>query len=179
MSRGLIEIDNAAVEHDGETAMRSLEPVDAGVVERRHVTVLARRKTIEPGLAGMHDERGDPGLLHRMGQRFERLLRVLLVDSDAAFDRHRQLDAAGHGGDAVADERGLGHQAGAEAALLYPIRRAADIEVDLVEAEILGDARTLRQSLRIAAAELQRERMLGRVERQQPGAIAVAAPPRW
>ncbi len=46
-----------------------------------------------------------------------------------------------HGGDAVADQCRLGHQAGAEAALLHALGGTADIEVDLVEAEIGGDAR--------------------------------------
>jgi hypothetical protein len=40
----------------------------------------------------------------------------------------------------IADVLGLGHQAGAEAALLHPIRRAPDIEIDLVIAQILSDA---------------------------------------
>jgi len=58
----------------------------------------------------------------------------------------------------------LRHQAGAEAALLHPVGRAADIEVDLVIAQVGADARALRQRRRIAAAELQRDRMLERVE---------------
>ena len=173
MGPGLIEIDHAAIDHDGKTAMRRLEAVDAGVVERRDIPVLARREAGQPRLARMHDERPHPGLLHRIGQRFERLLRVLLVDADAAFDGDRNRDAAGHGGDAIADERGLGHEAGAEAALLHPIRRTADVEVDLVVAEVRGDARTLRKLPGIRAAELERNRMLGPIERQQPRAIAV------
>ena len=46
-----------------------------------------------------------------------------------------------HGGDAVGDHLGLGHQTGAELARLHPVRRAADIEVDLVIAEIRADLR--------------------------------------
>ena len=36
--------------------MRSLEPMDAAVIERRHIAVLARRQALEPGVARMHDE---------------------------------------------------------------------------------------------------------------------------
>ena len=67
------------------------------------------------------------------------------------------------------DELGLRHQAGAEAALLHPVRRAADVEVDLVVAEVLADARAACGELRrIGAAELQRHRMLLGVEAEQP-----------
>ena len=40
-----------------------------------------------------------------------------------------------HGGDALGHQLRLRHQAGAEASLLHAIRRAADVEVDLVVAE--------------------------------------------
>ncbi len=114
--------------------MRGLEPIDAVIVERRHVAVLARRQPFEPGLAGMHDQRVDAGAARpRAVERVERLLGILLVDADAALDGDRHAHARLHGGDAVADQRRLRHQAGAEAALLHAVRRAADIEVDLVD----------------------------------------------
>ena len=77
------------------------------------------------------------------------------------------------GGDALGHQRRLAHQAGAEASGLYPVARAADIQVDLVVAEGFRDARALRQGLRVAAAQLQRHRMLVRMEGQQPLARAV------
>ena len=52
----------------GELGMRGLEPIDAVVVERRDIAVLARREALEPGLARMHDERVDAGLLDRAGR---------------------------------------------------------------------------------------------------------------
>ena len=58
--------------------MRDLEPIDAVIVERRHVAVLARRKSVEPGLARMHDERVDAGLLDGLRKRFERLVGILV-----------------------------------------------------------------------------------------------------
>src|SRR5262249_7789061 len=123
--------------------------------------------------ARVHDERGDARRLDCTSERFERLLRILLVDADAAFDRDRQLDRARHGGDAVADERRLRHQARAEAAPLHPLRRAADIEIDLVVAEIGSDACADGERVRLAAAELECDRMLGRIEGEEADAVAV------
>ena len=60
----------------------------------------------------------------------------------------------------IADEVRLGHQAGAEAAVLHAVGRAADIEIDFVIAELFADRRTLRERGRLGAAELQRDRML-------------------
>src|SRR5215469_3595 len=152
----LIDVRDAAIEHDAKTGMRGFEPVDASVIEWRDVAILARRETVEPGLARVHDQRGDAGLLDRTDERLECLLRILIVDADTALDRDRQLYRAGHGGDAVANEGGLRHQTGAEAAHLHTIRGTTDIEVDLVIAERFGGARALGKLPRIAAAELKR-----------------------
>ena len=64
------------------------------------------------------------------------------------------------------------HQAGAEAALLHALGRTADVEIDLVVAEIRPDPRTVRERNGIGAAELQRQRMFGRIETDQPLAVA-------
>src|SRR3712207_9094874 len=60
------------------------------------------------------------------------LLRVLLVDADAALHRYGNGNRGLHGGNAMADERRLAHEAGPEAALLHAVGRTADVEVDLV-----------------------------------------------
>src|SRR5215470_5745471 len=173
MRRGLIEVDDAAVEHDGQIGMRGLEPIDAVVVERRDVAVLARGKPVDPSLARMHDARGDAGPLDCACERHERFFRILLVDADAAHEGDRHRDLRRHGGNAVAHQRGLRHQAGAEATLLHPVGRAADIEVDLVVAEIGGEASAFGELGRLAATKLQRKRMLGRVISQEPRAVAM------
>src|SRR5262245_65461071 len=110
---------------------------------------------MEPSLARVYDQRGHAGLLDRAGERFKGLLRILIIDADPAFHRYWHIDCARHGGDAVADEGGLRHQTRAEAAHLHAIRGTTDIEVDLVIAELFGDARALRKLLRIAATELE------------------------
>jgi hypothetical protein len=78
-----------------------------------------------------------------------------------------------HGGDAVADQRGLRHQARPEASLLHALRRAADVEVDLVIAEVGADPRAAGERRRIAAAKLKGHRMLCRIEADQPVAVAM------
>ena len=87
--------------------------------------------------------------LHRVDESEQRFARLLLVDADAAFDRHRKLDRRGHRRDAFGDQRRLAHQAGAETAALHPVGRAAAIEVDLVIAEIGADSRRLGESRRV------------------------------
>src|SRR5262249_8459855 len=77
-----------------------------------------------------------------------------------------------------ADQRRLGHQAGAEATLLHPVRWTAGVEIDFVVAKIGGNARTCSQRAWIAAADLQRQGMLRRIIAQQPGAIAMQHPAR-
>ena len=120
--------------------MRRFQPIDPCIIERRHFAVFFRRQTFQPGLASVHDERIGAGLLHRLDKYLQRLFRILIVDADAAFHRNGDRHGGLHRGDAVADERGFGHEAGAEAPLLHPIGRAADIQVDFVEAKIRANA---------------------------------------
>ena len=148
--------------------MGALQRVDQRVVERRNVAVVLGAEPLEPGLARVHDERRGARRLHRASESEQRFARLLLVDADAAFDRDRKLDRRGHRGDAFGDQRWLPHQAGAETSALHPFGRAAAIEVDLVIAEIGADSRRLSESRRVRAAELQRHRMLGRIEAEQP-----------
>ncbi len=115
----------------------------------------------------MHDEHLDAGRKHRVRQSVQRLFGVLLVDAETALHGDRHAHGLAHRGDAIADQLRLGHQAGAEAAFLHAIRRAADIEIDFVIAEILADLRRCREIGRIAAAQLQRHRMLGLIEPKQ------------
>ena len=164
---------DAAIDDDGHVGQRGLQPVDPVVVERRDVAVFLRRQSVEPGLAGMHDQRVGAGGDDAARQRVERDLRILIVDADPAFDGDGNADRALHRRDAIGDQRRLRHQAGAEAAVLHPVRRTADIEIDLVIAEILADPRGGREIARIGAAELQRDRMLARVEAEQPRAVAM------
>ena len=164
----LAERPDAAIDDDGEVRPPRLHAIHPVIVDRRHVAVLFRAQAFEPGLARMHDEGAAAALRPPLDEAVEALLRILVVDADAAFDRDRHLGAFAHRRDQVGDKLGLGHQAGAEPPRLHPVRRAADIEIDLVIAELGADARGLGECCRIAAADLQRDRMLGRMELEQP-----------
>ncbi len=120
----------------------------------------------------MDDQRIDARRRHRQRQRVESRFRILVVDADAAFHRDGNRDGRLHRRDAVADQRRLAHQAGAEGAALDAVGRAAAVQVDLVITEIGADAGGLRQQSGIVAAELQRDRMLDCVEADQPLAVA-------
>ncbi len=106
-------------------------------------------------------------------QFFERSFRVLLVDADAAFHRDRNPHGRLHRRDAIADKLRLRHQAGAEATLLHAVGRAPHVQVHLAVAEVLGNLRAFGQRAWVRAAKLDRDGLLGLVERQQPLAVAM------
>ena len=153
--------------------MRRLEPINALIVQRRHIAVFFRRQPFQPGFACVHDQRVDTGGHDRLRECIQRGFLVLIVDTDAALHRDRNRDGRLHRRHAVPDQRRLGHQAGAEAAVLHAVGRTAGIEIDLVEAKIGADARARRKRPRIGTAELQGKRMLGGIEPQQPRAVAM------
>jgi hypothetical protein len=109
---------------------------------------------------------------HQVDEPIEAFLGVLVVDADAALHRDGQMRDLAHRTDARRDQFGLRHQARAEAAVLHPVGRTADIEIDFVVTEVLADARRCAERRGIATAELQRHRVFGRIERQQARAIA-------
>ncbi len=121
----------------------------------------------------MDDQRVGAGGNDIARQRIQRDFRILVVDADPALDRDRNTHRALHGGDALGDQIRLRHQAGAETAVLHPVGRAADIEVDFVVAEILADLGCAGEIARIGPAELQRDRMLAGIESKQPRAVAM------
>ncbi len=113
------------------------------------------------------------GLRHAIDEAVETRFGVLVVDADAALHRDGNAGGLAHRRDALADKIGLGHQAGAEPPGLHAIGRAADIEVDLVIAVARADLRRFGEALRIAAAELEPDRMLLGREAEHALAIAV------
>ena len=115
---------------------RAFMPEHERVVERRDLAVLLRAQALRARPCG-HGRRSarTPAAAHRREEGRQHDLRILLVDADAALDRHR------HGRPRPSSPRRsrrparAPHQAGAEAARLHPVGRAADVEVDLVVAE--------------------------------------------
>ena len=121
----------------------------------------------------MHDDRAAAGAGHRLDERAEKAVVVLLVDADPRLDGDRQRHGLAHRAQAFRDQPRLGHQAGAEAGALHAIARAADVEVDLVIALGRAERGGARELPGHAAAELQGDRMLRRIEAQQPRARAM------
>src|ERR1700690_310362 len=105
-------------------------------------------------------------------ERPQTFFRVLIVDSQPAFDGDGDRDALAHYGNAFCYQCRLAHQAGAEATRLHAIRRTSDIQIDLVIAKIRADLCCLSKPRRLGTAQLKRHRMLERIEADQPLAIA-------
>ncbi len=178
MRLGLVQRADAAVDHDGQVRAAALQPVDDVVVERGDVPVFLGAEALQPGLAGVDHKGRHPGLVAAFDQSEQALVRILLVHPDAALDGGRHSDGCGDGGHALGHQIRLAHQAGAETAALHPVRRAADVQVDLDIAHVLANAGGLGQFGGIRAAELQGDGLLERIEPEQPLAIPMDHRPR-
>ncbi len=89
------------------------------------------------------------------------LVGVVVVDAEPRLDGDGHGDGGAHGTDALRDARGLEHQRGAETAGLDAVAGTADVEIDLVVAGRSAEPRRGRELAGIAAAELQRDGVLG------------------
>src|SRR3984893_3285211 len=93
--------------------------------------------------------RGDDPL----GQAPQCRFGILIVDADAAFDRHRNFDLRLHRGNAFADKVWLTHRAGPNAPACPAFRRAAYFEFDLVIPVTAADLRRCHYWGRVGPAE--------------------------
>ena len=91
---------------------------------------------------------------------------LFVVPSGAELHRERNRDRRPHRLEDLADRGQILQQTGAAVALHDFLRRAPEIEVDQVEAEVLNHPRRLRHHLGIAAKKLGRDGMLVLVEMQ-------------
>jgi hypothetical protein len=173
----LLQRGDAAVDDHRQLRAFALERIRPFVAQRRHLAVLLWRQALEPGIARVHDEHSAAGLRDRVDEGAEDFIVFVVVDSEPTLhrDRHRFLkrrNGIDHRRHAVGDQPRLTHQARTEAPGLDTVGGTADVEVDLVEAGFRTDPRGLRQQRRLAAAKLQRHRVLDRIQRQQPRTIA-------
>src|SRR5579862_3857186 len=88
--------------------------------------------------------------------------------ADAHFHGHRHVYRRAHRRHALGDTLRLPHQTGTEGTARDAVARAAAVEVDLVESRVLARARSGGEFAGFAAPELQCERMLLRIELEQP-----------
>jgi hypothetical protein len=162
----------AAVDDDLERRKRALQRGDALVVERGQRAIGLGAHAVQPSLARVHDESAAAGGGDGFDEACEEGEVVVVIDADARLHRHRHVDGCAHRGNALGDERGLSHEADAEASGLYALARTADVEIDLVVAVLCTHPRGGHQHVGIAAAELQRHGMLRRVVAQQARGVA-------
>ena len=170
---GVVEIVDAAVEHDGQPGELLLEANHFLVAQRWNLTILFGTQPLQPRLARVHDEHRAADVGDGADEIPHMRVAVEVVDADAMFHRHRQRAGILHRLDAVGHQPRLGHQAGAESTAANPVGGAAAVQVDLIEAPLFSQPGTGRQCLRVAAAQLQRQRVFGPVVAQQPRRVAV------
>src|SRR6185312_4958864 len=163
----------ATVEKDLKLRPARLQAMHPAVIERRHVTVLLRAEALEPGFARMDDEGAATRFSNCRDEAIEAFLGVLIVDADAAFHRHWNRDSRAHRGDTLSNKLRLGHEAGAETSRLHAIRRAPDVEIDLVIAESGANPCGLVKFPRIASSELKTDRMLGGIKPKHAFPVAI------
>ena len=109
------QVAHATIQRDVQPGELRLEPVDELVAQRRNLAILLRRQPAQHGLARVHDEHAATRLRHDTDEIAQEAVILVLVDPDAALDRHRDIDRCGHRRHAVTHQHRLGHQAGAEA----------------------------------------------------------------
>jgi len=143
------------------------------MTQRRHLAILLGTESVEPRVAGMHDEDAAAGVMQRADKIANHCVRLVASEADPVLDRDRHRHGIAYRPHAVGDQHRLGHQACAEGAALHALARAAAVQVDLRIAPRLADARSPRQRVGLAAAELQRHRLLDRIEAEQPLEVAV------
>ena len=168
-----VEPGDPAVQRNRKVRPFALQAPDQIIVQGRDVAVLLGRQALQDRLARMDDEGVDPRRRAGVHEGEKAGLRVLVVHADPALHRRRNPHGLPDCGHALSHQGRLPHEAGAEAPGLHPVGGAADVQVDLIVAEGLADPRRLRQFRRVAAAELQGDGVLGRIEAQQTLPVAM------
>ena len=100
----------------------------------------------------MHDKGAATCPRNRADKIADKFVTIHRIDADPMLDRHVDGDRIAHRLDAIGNQLRLSHQAGAECALLYPLGRAAAIQVNLVVSPLLAQSGALGQVCRFAAA---------------------------
>ena len=165
---GLLQGRDPSIEYDLETPHLSLQAEHPVVPQRGDLAVLAGAQPVQPRLARVDDERRAARLGHRPREVAKTRVAVEVVDPDPGLDRDRYRHRVAHGRDALGDEDGPRHEGGSEAPLPHARAGATHVEVDLVVSRSLGEARTPGEAGGVAPAQLDRHRVLGRIEAKRP-----------
>ncbi len=121
----------------------------------------------------MHDECLGAALCHRADEVANKGVVLAAINADAMLDCNGYANGILHGAYAVAHEFGLGHEAGAEGAVLHALAGTAAIQIDFVITPFLGQTRAVCQRRWVRTTELQGNRMLLVVEAQMARQIAM------
>ena len=178
MGVDLLTAADAAVENDFQLREILLQPVDPVVIERRDGAVFLGAEAGEPCLARMDDEGLDTHRLHGRDKAGEMGVAVEIVNADPRLHGDGEGSGRLHRRHAGRDRLRLRHQASAETAILHPVRRTADIEVDLLIAVVFRNDGAFCERVGIAPAELERQRLFRRIEAQEPVRVAMNDRPR-
>ena len=152
----------------------ALEAVHLGVPEPRDLAIVLGREAFQDGVTRVHDE--GPAIRasrDRLDETAHEVVVLRAIDAEPVLDRHRDRHRVLHRLHAVGHQLRLGHEAGAERAALHALGRAAAVQVDLVVAPALAQLRAGGEVGRLAAAELERDRVLRGVEVEVPRDVAV------
>ena len=151
-----------------------------GVAQRWYLAVGFGRQAFEPRVAGVHDESVATGFAHRADKVAHKAIALgcvlSLVNANSVLDgdgHPGRIDRVHHRLDAISHQLRLGHQARAKRAALHPLARATAVQVDLAIAPLLAQLGALGQVGRLAAAQLQCQRMLFGIELQVPRHVAM------
>ena len=121
----------------------------------------------------MHDEGVAAGVMYLTDKIHQLFIAIPAIDADTVLDGNRDVAGIQHRLHAIGHQLRVAHQTGADQIVLHPITGAADVQVHLGITGLLRQPGALRQFLRIAATQLQRQRLLLRVITEKPLAIAV------
>ncbi|MCY1236628.1 hypothetical protein D9M72_492930 [compost metagenome] len=121
----------------------------------------------------MDDKRAATRLGHPADEITNEIVVLDLVDADAMLDGDRDVHRFAHRLDAVGHQLRLCHQAGAEGPALHALGRAAAVQVDFRIAPLLAQLGRHGKVGRLATAQLQRDRVFGRIEIQMARDVAM------
>ena len=121
----------------------------------------------------MHDEDATARLRNGSHKIAHELVALLVINTNAVLDRDRHINRIDHGFHAIGYQLGRRHQAGAKSPALHAIAGATTVQIDFVITPILAQLGAQSQVSRIAATQLQSNRMLFAVKAQMTRHVPV------
>ena len=143
------------------------------IAKRRHIAIILRRQPLEHRVSCVDDEDATTRVVDGADEIAHESVTRVVIQPESMFNRDRDVHRVPHGFDTIRDQARVGHQTSSEGPLLHPLGRTPAIQVDLIVAPACAKPGTVREIRRIAATELQRHRVLLRIEIQVTRQIAM------